>query len=225
LGLVELGQLNQLQVHFAYGRKIVFDDLNIHRRHLLDTLQYVEPAASAIALEGVSGVSHQLQLAQNKLRDHHDAIKEAGLRDVGDATVNDHAGIENLGAAPALLLRTKDAAKSRKIEQVAFVGADDQANIRHQQHYEQLKEMLSAPWFDAVAENKTEKIGAENAENAANHGPNQALEADDAQARLEQHHGNADGATCSGRCPAFQPERTQHEARYRNNENEDETDK
>ncbi len=66
----------------------------------LHALQHIEAAAAALALGAVGGVGHHLQLAQHKLRHHHHAINEAGLGDVGDAAVDDDAGVEHLGAAP-----------------------------------------------------------------------------------------------------------------------------
>ena len=54
-----------------------------------------EAAAAAIALHGIRGIGHQLQLMQNELRDNDGAIQEAGFDDIGDASVNDHAGVEN----------------------------------------------------------------------------------------------------------------------------------
>src|ERR1039457_6153744 len=52
LRVVDLGQLDQLHVHLADMREIVLDDLDVEVGHLLDALQDVEPAASAIALHG-----------------------------------------------------------------------------------------------------------------------------------------------------------------------------
>jgi hypothetical protein len=65
-------------------------------RHLLDALQNVQPAPAAVALHGIGRIGHQLQFAQHELRNHQHAVEEAGLGDIGDAAVDDHAGVENL---------------------------------------------------------------------------------------------------------------------------------
>ena len=96
-------------------------------------------------VHGVGGIGDQLQLAQDELRGHDDAVQEAGLGDVGDAAVDDDAGVENLIDALALLLAAEDAAQRRQVEQVALVGADDQADVSHQQHDQYLQETLSRP--------------------------------------------------------------------------------
>ena len=39
-----------------------------------------------------------MEFAEHELRDHEDAVEKAGFRDIGDAAVDDDAGIENLEA-------------------------------------------------------------------------------------------------------------------------------
>src|SRR5262249_3445185 len=111
LGLVGLGQLDQFEVHLADRRKIVFHDLDRDGHCLLETLQDIQPAAATVALERISRIGHQLQFAQNKLRNHQHAVKETGFGDVSDAPVNDHAGVQDLEALAPLLLRAEDSAE------------------------------------------------------------------------------------------------------------------
>ena len=150
---VDLGQFDQLQIHFAHGGEVVFHDLNLQGSDLLQALQDVETAASAVALERVGRIGHQLQFAQHELRGDDDAIEEAGFGDVGDAAVDDDAGIENLVALLALFLAAEDAAQRRQIEQVSFHGAHDQAHVGHEQHDQNLQEALRVAWRQAVAKN------------------------------------------------------------------------
>src|SRR5512146_1060800 len=63
LGFVHLGELDQLHVNFANGREIVFDDLNLKRRDLLDALEDVDAAAPPVTLQRVGRVGDELQLA------------------------------------------------------------------------------------------------------------------------------------------------------------------
>src|ERR1035441_3161007 len=107
---VELGQFDQFEVNFADGRKIVFHDLNGEGGDFLQALQDVEAAAAAITLQRVGGISDELQLAQHELRRHDDAVEEAGLSNVGDAPVDDDAGVENFVAFFAGLLAAEDPA-------------------------------------------------------------------------------------------------------------------
>ena len=93
---VQLGQLDQLHVHFADVGEIVLHDLDVQLRHLLDSLQHVQPAPAAIALHGIGGIRHHLQLVQHELRDHQRAVDEPGLGDIRDAAVDNDAGIQNL---------------------------------------------------------------------------------------------------------------------------------
>src|SRR5207248_3825739 len=189
LGFVSFGKLDQLHVYFADAREIVFYNLHGERGNLLDALQDIETSPAAIALQRISGISHELQLAQHKLRKHNDAVEEAGFSDVGDATVNDDAGIQNFVALAALLLAAEYTSQRRQIQQVTFVGAHDQANIGHQHHDKQLQKMLGVAIRNAAVDDQAEQVGAEDSGDAANHCADQALEADAMQARFKQDHG------------------------------------
>ena len=83
--------------------------------------------------------------------------------------------------------------------------------------------MLGAPGLDSVAQNQAEQVGAEDSQNATDDGADEALEADNPQARLEKHYAKADDCSGSGGFPALKGERPQHEACDRHNENEDRT--
>src|SRR5208282_2128989 len=96
LAFVKLGQFDELHIDFADAGEIVFHDLDLDRSRFLQTLQDIEATASAIAFERVGGIGHQLQFAEHELRDYDQAVEKAGLGDVGDAAVNNDAGVENL---------------------------------------------------------------------------------------------------------------------------------
>ena len=91
-------ELDQLEVDFPDLGKIDVRDHHVDARHLLDLLQDVEAAPAAVALQRVGGVGDELQLLEHELRDDERAVDEAGLADVGDAAVDDDAGVENLVA-------------------------------------------------------------------------------------------------------------------------------
>src|SRR5258708_17082089 len=192
LAFIHLRQFDQFEVDCADGGKIVFDDLHVDGDDLLHALQHVKTAASTITFERVGGVRDQLQLAQHELRNDQDAIEEAGVGNVRNAAVNDDAGIEDLEALAALLFRAENPAERRQVQQVAFVGADDQANVRHQQHDHELQKTLAAFVWNAVLDDNAEQISAENAENASDHRADQPFEADNAQPHLKDDDRRAD---------------------------------
>src|SRR5439155_15961556 len=184
LGFVELGQLDELEVHFADRREVIFHDLHGDGSHFLDALHHVESAASAVALERIGRVGHQLQLAQHELRQHQDAIEKSGFGDIGNAAINDDAGVEDFVNLLALLFAAEDAAQRGEVQQVAFVGADDESHVGHQQHDQQLQKALGAAGGDGIANDQRKKIGAEDAEDAADDRADQPLQADQPQAHL-----------------------------------------
>src|SRR5208283_5225620 len=56
--------------------------------------------------------------AEHELRDHNQAVEETGLGDVGDAAVDNDAGVEDLVTLLARLFAAEDPAERRQIEQV-----------------------------------------------------------------------------------------------------------
>ena len=185
LAFVQLGQFDQLEIDFTDTGEIIFHDLDIERRDFLQPLQDVETAAASVALERVGGVGHQLQLPQDELRGHDDAIEETGFGDVRDPAVDDDAGIQNLVAFPRLLLASKDATQRRQVQEISLVRAHDQAHVGHQEHHQDLQETLGVALGNAVADDQREQVSADNSENAADGSADQALEADQAKTPFE----------------------------------------
>src|SRR5262249_26794825 len=123
-GRVELlAEFDQLQVDFAHVREIGFVNLHVEVAVFLDALKDVQSAPATVALGGIGRIGDLLQFAQDELRDKNRAAHKTGLGYVGDAPVNDHAGVENLVA----LLRPavdQNAAERREVEEIALRGAN-----------------------------------------------------------------------------------------------------
>src|ERR1700687_1364953 len=189
LALVDLGEFNQFQVDFADGRKIIFHNLNLQVGDFLQALQNVEAAPPAIALQGVGGIGDELQFAQHELRGDDDAVEEAGLGNVGDAPVDDDAGVENLVAFLALLLAAEDPSERGQVQQITLVGPDDEAHIGHQQHDQDLQEALGVSFGNAVADDQSKQVSATDAEETPDGGADESLQTHGAQLPLEEHDG------------------------------------
>ena len=82
LAFVNLGQLDQLQIHLAHRREVVLHNLNIQRRHFLQLLQDVQATPSPIALHRVGRIRHHLQFAQHELRYDDYTIQKSGFRNI-----------------------------------------------------------------------------------------------------------------------------------------------
>ena len=121
-------QLDQLHVDFLDLREVEIRDHDIDAGHLLDAVQDVEAAAAAVALERIGRIGDVLQLLEHELRDDERAVDEPGLDDVGNAAVDDDAGVEN----PVALLRTRVTEQRRdscRLEPLPFAGTHDNAEI------------------------------------------------------------------------------------------------
>ena len=153
-------ELDQLEIDLADLRKIDVRDHHLDAGHLLNLLEDVEPAAAAVALERIGRIGDELQLLQHELRDDERAVDEAGLADVGDAAVDDHARVENLVAA----LRAggaEQADQPRRLEPFAVLAAEHQAEVRQHDQHEAVQEL-----DPAIAGVGPEQAGADRAREA-----------------------------------------------------------
>ena len=132
------------------------------------------------------------------MRNHNQPVEKTGLGDVGDAAVDDDAGIEDLVTLLARPLAAKDAAERRQIQQISLVRAHRQSHVGHDHHDHDLQKTLGRARRNAVANAQREKISAKYAEYAADSGPNQALQTHCAQPPLEHNDRRTDQQT--GRC-------------------------
>jgi hypothetical protein len=62
-------------------------------RHFLDALQDFQAASAALAFQRIGGIGNKLELVQNELRDDYGSVEKLGVGDIGDAAVDDHAGV------------------------------------------------------------------------------------------------------------------------------------
>ena len=123
-GLPALGDLKQLQVHFAHLGGIVRSRSEADSRRLLQPLHDVETTASAVAPDGIGGISHHLQFAQNELRNQEHSLEKPRFGDIRDAAVDEHAGVKEL---PGSLF--DHANPAGRLPEVRFFHADGQAHV------------------------------------------------------------------------------------------------
>ena len=161
----------------------------------LHALQHVETAAAALTLRAVGGVGDNLQLAQHELRHHHGAINEAGLGDVGDAAVDDDAGVKHLGAAAGGLFAGEDGPQRRGIEQVALVGAHQQPHVGHQQQHEDLQHGRGVAIERGRAQHQAEQRRAKDAQHLPDDRADEPAEAERPDAQFEDD--DRAGSTCA----------------------------
>ena len=155
-------------------------------RHLLHALQDVEAAPAAVAFHGVGGIRDELELAQDELRDDKDAVHKTGLADIRNAPVDDDAGIQDLVILSGLALTAEQSAQRRKVEEVTLVGAQDQADVSHEQQQGHLEERKHAPVDRGEVEQVAHHESAENSQDGSHRGPDQALQAGLLKPNLEK---------------------------------------
>ncbi len=106
-------QLDQFVIHVPGLRNVFLQNPHIHLWHLLNLLQYLEPAPSALTLQRIRRIGDHLQLVQHELRHSENTFEELRIAYIGDAAVDqtlvsrsftDSAGAEFLPKNPSKAL-------------------------------------------------------------------------------------------------------------------------
>ena len=140
LALQRARELDELEIDFLDVGKIGVRDDDVEAGHLLDALQDVEAAAAAVAAQRIGRIGDLLQLLQHELRHDERAVDESGLADVGDAAVDDDAGVENSVAALRLRSRPEQAGEPLGLEPLARFRAEHEADVRQREQDERVEE-------------------------------------------------------------------------------------
>src|SRR4029077_3143325 len=109
-----------------------------------------------------------------------------------DAAVDDDASVENLVAFLALLLTPEDAAERCQGQQVTLIGSDDEGELGHEHHDQDLKKTLRAPFGNAVADDQCEEVGAADSEKTSNGSADEPLQTHHAQLPFEDDDRRSD---------------------------------
>ncbi len=182
-----------------------------------------QAAAAALALRGVGGVGNHLQFAQDEFRNDEDPFEEAGLGDVGDAAIDDGAGVDHFDVALAGAFAGEKAAERREVEEVALAGADHQADVGHEQQHSQLQEAARTAIGQAVAENQRKEEGPDDTEQAADDGSKETLQAERAHAQLKEDDERGQDGADAGGGPLIDAEGAKEPASSRKNKYEEQT--
>ena len=70
---------------------------------LAHPVEHIQATTSTVAAQRIGRVGNVAQLVEHEARDHHFAHDEAGGADVGDAAINDGAGVDQDLRAVAVL--------------------------------------------------------------------------------------------------------------------------
>ncbi len=136
-GIEVAGKLDEFGVHFLFFGEIAVVDFDLANGAALKAVEHVKAPAAACAADGVVGISDLLELAQDKSRDDDESLHNAGLDEVGDASVNDDAGVEEQDVV-GLVLRRESYVRDDEGE-VLFVaahGEDDSDVAEAKEHCE-----------------------------------------------------------------------------------------
>ena len=160
-----LRQLDELHIHFANRGVIVLHELHGNARHFLNPLENIESATAAIALQRVGRIRDLLELTQNEVRNDENAVQKSGFADIGDPPVDDDTRVENLVRLLRRMFATEDAAERRQVQQIAFVRANHESDIGHQEQDEELDERERIGVEDRVGEHVADQRSSHDSHN------------------------------------------------------------
>src|SRR6185437_9199512 len=164
---------------------------------------HFQSTAAAVALVGVGGIGDHLQLAQHKLGDQQLAVEEAGFGDVGDATVNDDAGVEQLGGAAAMGGAEENIQRG-EVEHLPLFGPHNQADVAHHQQDDEVGVGGGAGFKSSPAHHQRNQERAHDAKQGAGRGAHQAFVVDPVEADLEEDDQGGNGCADRHRPPRAQ---------------------
>ena len=93
-GTSAAGEFHELLVDARLRGDILFDDADFEGGHFLEALENFKAAAATLALERIGRIGDQLKFVEDETGNAERAIEEMGFADVGDAAVNEDAGVE-----------------------------------------------------------------------------------------------------------------------------------
>ena len=101
-------EADELGVHFLFLGKIAVVDADFDVGVALDAIEHFESAPAAGAFDGIGGIGDLLEFPEHKARHDDQAFEEMGFNQVGDAPVNDDAGVEQQQVVRLVLRREAD---------------------------------------------------------------------------------------------------------------------
>src|SRR5882672_4647811 len=88
------GHLHQFSINVSNAFDIGINNLNGDSGIFLQAIEDLQTTAATIAAHSISGIGDALKLIQNEAWNNQCAEDKASLADIGDATIDDRAGIE-----------------------------------------------------------------------------------------------------------------------------------
>ena len=170
LGLEAESEFDEFAIDFAGVAGNVVDDADFERLKLLDALQDFEAAASALAAEAVWRIGNGLKFAQDELRDEERAVEEVGFADLGDAAVNEDAGVEELGVGGDGGQRMAQAEQVRErtgFECKEFARAERDSEIAKSEKSGEFEKRFHRLGFGGARNDGADEKRGEGAENAS----------------------------------------------------------
>jgi len=199
-GVALAGEFDELEIDSGDRRKIVLENAEIEPGHFLHALKNFESATAALALEGVGRVGDELELVEDEARNAEGAVEEMCFANVGDAAVDERAGVEQLGRMTGGRGEFDGLGKRKFAERRSFGGTDNETEIRETEERGELEERLGRLRFGCTGDDHRNQEGGEQTEDSTDRSPHKPADLRTAQSQFSKkdHQGHEKADTGGG---------------------------
>ena len=160
-------QLDKFVIHVPGLRNVFLQNPHIHLWHLLNLLQYLEPAPSALTLQRIRRIGDHLQLVQHELRHSENTFEELRIAYIGDAAVDQNAGVQKLHGFRGSRVLAEEPVQSINMQFPAPARAKDESEIAKSEQCSKFEEGLGGFGLIRVGEDQGHEQSGEYAKDGA----------------------------------------------------------
>ena len=128
-GIGGAGQFDEFLIHGQAAWKILVEDAEIEPRHFLEAFNDFEATTAALALQAIGRIGNLLKLVQDESGNSEGAVEEMSFTNIGDATVDQGAGIEKLHGLESGSRKSYGVRQGKMAKSVSLRGADGESEI------------------------------------------------------------------------------------------------
>src|ERR1700739_2319537 len=194
------GQLDQLLIHGRGAGNFCLEEACIQPSHLLQALEHLQAAAAALALKRVRGIGDVLKFVKNEARDSERAVEEMSFANIGDAAVDQSAGVQKLQCLRARSGNFHRAWQGNMAQIAPFERANHHAEIAESEQRSKFEEGLGRFRLSGAGNHEGHEEGSEQTEDGTagtSHKPAD-LRAAHAQLRQQNNHGDKEAEASGG---------------------------
>jgi hypothetical protein len=201
----------------------VVDDADFVGWQLLNALQDFEATAAALAAQAVRGVGDSLQFVQDELRYQQGAIEKVGFADVGNAAVDENAGVQEFAVrvdGRSAWAQTEERVQRSGLKRAKFARAEHDAGVAEAEQNGIFDERFGRFWLGGASDDRANKQCRQCAESASDGSTEESGRGCPSKIVFDCKDGEGQDKTCTGSVPTVKTEGGETESRCSSNTGE-----